>query len=304
MKYNLEREVLANYDPKYKNLYKWCINERINDAEKPSTDYVNWDWHCYFHCSSIKVLRKLEISRADENSPKSTKQVTRIIGIAHSGFHRHDYDFIEEIYYSMFGTNRKIEKFGVTIYESENGKEDCYVSAIPSYDIELDGDSEVAEDFVSFDLYLNKEKFREYVTLIDEGKVDNVYFVLKEAKGFYAQWSPNGSTFSIKLLTPSHELIGVDETIYKPSIISDIGEFEIYFGHSQTLKTKSKSDHIEVESHQERELNDEDFHNPNRYSEQNYYLLNNLVEDVRALTSKLKAPLWCIFAVLLLILLK
>lgn len=233
MDYNLDRKVAINYDTEYKSLYKWCLNEFDENNKKIGVDLIPWHWSFYFIGSSLKVVRSVSIEHEtqDDGAEKNTvKQQTRIVGTLHSGFCRDGANLEDDVKFSMFGTGRRIKDFQVCIYEVESDdREACRLTAIPSYEMEIDFRNEIQDDFVGFDVTLNKTRFSELVRLLEDKSVDSVWLRVSRVSGIYSEWSPGISTHFAKILSNDHEVEGIKEDSFKPRVVENVGEFELNF---------------------------------------------------------------------------
>jgi len=133
--------------------------------------------------------------------------------------------------FSMFGTDREIKHFGITIYRTDDGqlgdtrsrlagkkglidskKEGCdLVSFIGSKeDGDLDIEPHEAEDSLYISVYLNEERFNKIVQYIKDG-VNANYISIGHAEGFYNQWTPSINLGDIKVLSDYCAGFGKDE---------------------------------------------------------------------------------------------
>jgi len=125
--------------------------------------------------------------------------------------------------FSMFGTDREIKHFGITIYRTDDGqlgdtrsrlagkkglidskKEGCdLVSFIGSKeDGDLDIEPHEAEDSLYISVYLNEERFNKIVQHIKDG-IRVRHISIAHADGFYNAWTPSIHLEDIKVLSDS-----------------------------------------------------------------------------------------------------
>lgn len=311
MDYNLDRKVVINYDTEFNSLYKWCLNEFDENNKKIGTDLIPWHWSFYFIGSSFKVVRSVSIEHEvqDDGEEKNTvKQNTRIVGTLHSGFCRDGVNLDDDVKFSMFGTGRRIKDFQVCIYQVESDdREACRMTAIPSYEMELDFRNEIQDDFVGFDVTLNKERFSELVRLLEEKSVDSVWLRVSRVSGIYSEWSPSISTRFAKILSNSHEVEGIKEDSFQPKVVENVGEFELNFATLNKLHLKQHLLPVDIEKEFEEPSSDEWINEPEltpAYTNQGDEKLLHSAALLAKLAGSLKTPLWFIFGVLVLLLLK
>ena len=231
MKYELERKITVNHQPKDCSLYKWCLNENDKDNEKITNDLIPYRFSLYFICSSLKIVRQtyLRIDRQDGDS-KKVRQKIIVTGTIRSGFCRDDETLTDEVSYSFFGTNRIIEKINFSIVETNQEQDEfCTLVGIPCYTTELDHLVETQPDFLGFDVYLKKERFEALVNHIESKVVDSCWMSASLVSGFYSEWKPSISTNFIKILTQSHVVNGLQDDMFQLDRVGEVRDFSIHF---------------------------------------------------------------------------
>jgi hypothetical protein len=309
--YRLERKIAVNYETQYNNLYKWCLNEYDESNNKLSADLVPWAWSFYFTGSTLKVVKSVSINSSTKSDDVVTSEVTqqtRIVGVLHSGFCRDAKNLIDDVRFSMFGTARSIKDFQLCICQAEDGQaEACELVAIPSYETEIDFSNEIQADFVSFEVTLNKDRFEELVRLLEHKLVDSLWLRVSSVLGVYSEWSPSISTHSAKILSKYHVIEGIDENNFKPKVNGRVGDFELNFTSICKLNLKQSALPVDFEKEFEDPVTnewDEEIEEQAPTSNPDDERFKHSIALAVKLAGSLKTPLWCIFAVLVLLLMK
>lgn len=296
MERNLELKVKSNQSTEHKSLYKWCLNEYDSNDKKVDGDYIPWAWSCYFTSDQLKVVRHIELNRYDENyeladKPRSEFKAT-IFADLHSG--RPDKTtYWDRVSYSMFGTNRVIEKFHLSIQKASDQSElqGCRVYGIPSYDSE---DSEfrkkTEDDFFGIDLHIKEDEFNEILEAIESEKSSIALIRISGVSGFYSYWSPTINTSHIKILTSYHAVENAEGSSISPTHVATVDEF------SMSLSTKEAN-----QDEGRAEITDS---TPEKIVTVDLDSLSSRIDSMRAITNSLKYPLWLIFIALLIIIFK
>jgi len=331
MNYVLDKKIVFSEETENRSLYKWRLNEYDKNGTKIGRDLIPWEWNFYLMGSSLKVVRDVLIEQQHDkdlsgNTIYRAENKTVVMGVFHSGLCIDGVNLIDDVAFSMFGTDRKIKEFQIFISQSETEKEQCKVYGSPSYEHEIDFRDEIASDFVQFNLTLSENKFTKIVESIESKKIDSAVIRIGQVAGFYSDWSPSISTYFVKILTNSHEVeISENSNVVLP-VLGEVGTFSISFSTVNVLSVKPPSSDFDIEKEFE-ELQDDyiseesktdsvqtDINHNSKFTtdEINEGLKNDFIKMSIAansdLTNKLitnlKIPLWFIFAVLVLILVK
>lgn len=310
MKYHIEKRIAFNGKTEHPSLYGFCLNEIDANGAKNGQDLIPFYWSLYFTCSSLKLVSEVgtdkQYNDKYERIPTTTfKNTNAIVGVFHSGIY-YDRPFLSErVSFSMMGTDREIKDFSVCISESSDGNEDCKIFGIPS--------SDYKDDFLQLDISLRSDKFARIAEAIEAKKIDSATLLIRWVSGFYSNWSPETSTDFIKVLTDSHKIEGHDGSFNLPRV-GKVDEFSLTLKSINRLNVKPESQKFDFEKAvKEQELDSEYLDTITKQAEQlKDESYARLVADSAASThmminkaiSKLKWPLWFIFAVLVLILLK
>jgi hypothetical protein len=243
MDYNIARKLRFNTKSEHSSLYKWCIND-IDDDGSNDGDFIPWVWGLIFTATALKVHRTVTLknepveNKVDESVNK-TIQDCLITGDLFSGRCFDGKNLERYVSYSMFGTNRIIQNFGLSVYPVEiEQEENCFLWACPSYDSEIDFKNETSDDTVDINLFITREKFNELAQLIDKNAIQNAAVRLSQVDGFYAQWSPSITTRDIKVLTEYHEIENLEKKDKSIPRVEKVGEFNISYQTINELNPK------------------------------------------------------------------
>jgi len=298
MERNLELKVVLNENPEISSAGKWCLDEYDSNNKKIDGNYMPWAWSCYFRSGQLRVIRQLELNRYDKNyelldKSRSDYKIS-VVGDLRSG--RSDEDtFLDRVSYSMFGTNRTITKFHLSISSAseKDGLQGCRVYGIPSYDSE---DShfrtKTEDDYFGIDLYIDQDELNDIVQAVDSKNADSVVLSISRVSGFYSYWSPTINTSHIKILTSYHTITKPEGSTLSPHLIGTADEFWISL-------TKKSENNLDLEPDTEIAEN-----NPEKMAREDLAYLSNSVDSLRAIANSLRYPLWLIFIALLIIIFK
>lgn len=307
MDYLIEKKIKFNSDSEFKSLYQWSLSE-IGDG-KNRENQIPWGWGLYFTVNALSVSRTISIESSDDGEKKSLAKKV-ISGVMYSGSCRDGESLDDDVSFSMFGTERLIKSFGLSISEAED-EELCSIWGCPSYEYEIDFNYSTTEDDVIVHVSLKKEQFQELASLIDAKQIESVLVRLSGVSGFYSDWSPAISTNHVKVLTSDHKIEGLDGSSIIPPKLGTVGEIDIYLNTVNNLSAKhnlknknfyKQFEDVESESEAKSGLFEQiGFNKPipdegaTKTQELAYYT---------KLIGSLKSPLWLIFFALVLILLK
>jgi hypothetical protein len=296
MERNLELKVKSNQSTELKSLYKWCLNEYDSNDKKVDGDYIPWAWSCYFTSDQLRVVRNIELNRYDEeyelaDKPRSEYKAT-IFADLRSG--RPDKtSFWDRVSYSMFGTNRVIEKFHLSIHKAIDQSElqGCRVYGIPSYDSEDDEFRKTTEDdFFGIDLYIKEDEFNEILEAIESKKASSALIRISGVSGFYSYWSPTINTSHIKILTSYHTVENEEGSPISPTHVATVDEF------SMSLSTS--------EANQDEDNAEITLDPPEKTVAGELASISSRMDSMRVIANSLKYPLWLIFIALLILIFK
>lgn len=222
MEYNMDRRLKVVSDTKNTFLYDWCINEIDKNDNIIGEDYIPGSWFLPFFASRIFITDKLEIRepyngnynlhqterKTLKNDEHSVSDNRRIVAHLHPGSYKDNGIIEDNVLFTMFGFDRIIEKFYLTIRPMEEGEgtESCSAWGWVSHTSE-DGNfiSQTSPDEIGFDLMVKPSTFERYVERISSDTADEIRFIPGYVSGFYSRWTPTISTHEIKVLTRGRE---------------------------------------------------------------------------------------------------
>ena len=312
---HLEREIRLSEESEY-NLYSWSLQEFNEEGEKIGDDQVPWGRSLRFIASEFRYFHSIEIDSSDEsdheedNEPDEEPEL--IYAILHPGICIDGKRLKRDTSYSMFGTNRRVKQFGLQIHKLEESidKERCNLWGFVNYTSEIDFLDYTTDDTVEIDLWLAPKRFNKLVEIIGARRADMVQVDLGRVSGFYSEWPPSISTNNIKILTAEkdQEIVFPDNCEIDPPRLGDVGEFNITIMQRDNINPKQDLRGIDIyrlfeEPDDYKEEVYEEQEHPESQPDSTSLLLAQLGRNEIAL-AKLRAPLWLIFIVLLLLLIK
>jgi hypothetical protein len=210
MEYHLERRLRLITEPEYKNLYSWAIQEIDDHAKQIGRDQIPWDWTLSFTATLCVLADSIEVEaqlQSDEAAQPTVGQSQHIRVQLRPGHPFYDEDYGRETTFSMFGTDRAIKSFELSIYPitDPHKQERCTAWGSVSYTTEIDFRNDTSDDCVIFYLHVKPDVFARYGAKIAHGLVDEITFSVGSVHGFYSEWSPEISTRSVKVLTKGGE---------------------------------------------------------------------------------------------------
>lgn len=246
MEFHLNRRVRLSVEGKNKSLYSWSLQEVSDSGEQVGRDQVPWQWSVMFSARQLRYIRTLRITRAgnadDTFSPTENEvSSTNIIrGLLQPGLPIDEGDFEREATFSMFGTDRTIQKFNLFIRQlEEDGSEDsCILYGGVSYTSEVDFETQTEDDSLELTVAVSQERFEQLRDLVVNIKPDIFVVRLGRVDGFYSDWSPSIRTSRIKVLTrgSEHKVEVPDGCEVEPPRLGDVGEFELTATSRRTLE--------------------------------------------------------------------
>jgi len=313
---NLEYEIHLIEEIEYKDLYPWSLRELDKNGKENFSPQVPWNWSCVFTASDLHHSRSIDSGREEyEKENKSTiEEIEEIKGNLHSGYCRDGKNMDNITSYSMFGTDRTIEKFDLSIskLDDDDFNERCSVLGFLTYDYEDARLQNVTQsDFLSVNIYLSPKRFNELADLIKTQRADIVMLTLRGVPGFYSEWSPTVLADRIKVLLPAHnrekKVIRPDGCDIDLPTLGKFVNFELNITQRSTQNLKQDFTAIDVNK-----LFEEDeipLFVEEEKPDPTVSILSQLQRNEARLQlnenalKKLKTPLWLIFCLLLLLLL-
>lgn len=241
----LEYKIKVHKETQYKNLYSWCIKE--TDQKGKDIDYsmnqIPWLWTTYFLTKSITYQPSLSSHR--------------VVGLLSSKkkFKKHvPFGESETIYgklipdknsptFSMFGTDRKINEFELNINIDE--EENCYLWGCPKYTMEIDFLDVTTKDTIWINIGLKESKFKKMSEMILNHSLTSLNISMGYVKGFYSDWSPEGTPSYIKVLTSEHKLDIPKKCDIELPNLGEVGQIDIITNITNDLITDNKIENFD-----------------------------------------------------------
>lgn len=312
--FHLEREIRLSEESEYKILYSWSLQEFNENGEKFGSKQVPWVWSLYFTASELRHHYSIKIDRSNESDDEKNNEMVEesetIYAILHPGIYRDEKWLEDDASYSMFGTNRRIKEFGLRIHKLEysDGKERCSLWGCVSFTTEIDFRNETTDDVVEIYLWLAPNRFNRLVELINARRADMVEMRLGNVSGFYSEWSPSISTNNIKILTADQKIIFPENCEIVPPRLDDVGELSISITQRNIINQKQDPRGIDINKlSEEPDDYEDDVYEGQGHTESQPYAASLLLAQLgrnEISFAKLRAPIWLIFVVLLLLLIK
>ena len=134
MEYNLDNRVVLSAEREHKNLYSWSIKEFDEVGKQIGGDQIPWEWALNFDVVELTPYHELQIKTGDFISNEDSLTQTIETSETLRGKLRPSVESRSAGLYSMFGTQRRIEEFGLIIYKAADGREEyCRLWGSPSY---------------------------------------------------------------------------------------------------------------------------------------------------------------------------
>lgn len=255
MNYHIDRRVILSQDSEHKGLYDWLLKEVDRDGNQVGFDQIPWPWSLSFTARDLVLTEALVIisgTRPNDDSgdanTERTVQRRQSIRATLLPLKAGHFDRTE---FSMFGTSRLISKFELYIYELQatDGEEKCVATGNVSYTYENDFDLRTTDDAVAFNLFVRSDTFARYAKRVSASSVDEVVLQLGGVSGFYSEWSPSISAYSIKVLTDSQEqkVQTPEDCSIRPPRLGEVVETNLYF-HRVVRLEQAEAEKARVEN--------------------------------------------------------
>lgn len=191
---NIERKIKF-CKSEYKNLYSWYLQE-CSEEKAINKSYVPWQGNICFNVSDFCYIKSAifnksndkNINENEEEQVESDDYADAILQPVVPIFLKH-HDRNWEKYnvsYSLFGTDRIIEKFRLRIFVREYESLQVHVNFR-----ETDSFMYTTDDEIQVEVTTSKEKFSELVNLLKGGGDEIKEISLCGATGFYYDWQPS-----------------------------------------------------------------------------------------------------------------
>lgn len=236
MEYHIERGLRLNQKPEHSRLYQWAVNEIDETGQQIGSDYIPWPWSFVFVARSCELVARCEIKTVGLmamplNAPEVNDSRAIQAKLRPSVFDDEDDSRRTRTRFSMFGTSRVIEEFGLRILPlSGQEPESCTAWGCVSYTAEMDFRDQTEPDMIIFTIMVRPETFARYAALIAQGTVSRLSLRVHSVHGFYSNWSPSISTSAVKVLARSNDQ-SVEPQVdgIAPPRLGEIGEAEVSF---------------------------------------------------------------------------
>lgn len=299
MDYHLDNKVRLSTDSKHSKLYSWSLQEFDHDGKQIGRDQVPWFWSLYFEAVDLKNHFALEIKEnlSDENGEGAIGP-TDVREIITASLRPQSSDG-SACSYSMFGTQRNLDRFDLTIYKLAEGKtEKSMTWGSVSYTSELDFQDVTQQDQIGFELQLSPDHFNKILNLITLSSANQLVVRLSKVHGFYSEWSPSIRTHQIKILANRDDQ-GIEIPQHcqvDPPVLGYVGEFYISLGQNQKLDSI-----LSLDDEVEDEVEDQDSHKLEEDETKDVGTNENVLSLLQNLEKRvfiLSIPLWIIAAIL------
>ncbi len=314
MDYLLERKVKLNLNTEYKNLYSWCLNEFDENSKQVGSDWIPFRWTFWFTGASLHLETRLSlecetnINVALGNKPvKSSAKVKKSLhGKFFSGVCFDGKNLIRQVEFSILGTGRPINQFGVSINEAQSEDDEvCWLTVCPSYESEdVNFNKTIEDDFAAFDVYIAPEKFAELVKLVENRSLDSITFTASNIDGVYAYWTPTIATRDAKFLTSNDVVSKNENDVFEGKVTSIVGEFNISFTTNSHLNLRGFANNvdseIEIEGINGNKTIESDSTTSTINKDDTKIATMQLIQSIKSL----KTVLWILFVAILLLIAK
>lgn len=261
--YHLESKVVLNDQPQHPNLYKWSLSEVGEPPCRLRSDQIPWDWSLYFMLSDIELHAEVDLDPYSVPDSEKARVVSRDSIRANLRPGRRGTD--DRITYSMFGTERRIEDFTLTVRPTpEDVEEHCRAWGLVSYTTEHDFRDVTMDDCVGFELYLSPERFAHMADRMASRAVGGGVLRVQDVSGFYSDWSPSISTSHVKVLTDeaAHPLEIPEGCEIVPPRMQTVAEFDLSLWSVAIRPTTKAADAVDEDDDDPRDHRGQDVSKP------------------------------------------
>jgi hypothetical protein len=249
MEYNLDNRVELSTEREHKNLYSWSIKEFDEKGKQIGGDQIPWDWGLTFEVIELNPAYSLEMKgdvSGEEDSGSQPSEVKEYL----YGKLLPSVEMRRAGIYSMFGTRRRIDQFGLFIYKTKEGESEyCRLWGSISYTSDWDFQNVTEPDCVQLYVYLAPENFDQLMNLVKLPVATGATIRLSGVAGFYSDWSPSIRTDSIKVLANAkdQQLKNPQNLTFDPPALGHVREFQISIKKEYPLILHPKTTEEDVE---------------------------------------------------------
>jgi hypothetical protein len=304
MEYNLDNRVVLSAEREHKSLYSWSIKEFDEKGNQIDRDQIPWDWSLAFEAIELRPFYSLEIKEGDVSNEEDSGSQPGEVNEYLNGKLLPSVESRKAGIYSMFGTRRRIDQFGLFIYKAKEGeRERCRLWGSASYTSEWDFQNVTEPDSVQVYVFLTSEKFDHLMNLVKVPVATGATIHLRGVAGFYSDWSPSIRTDSIKVLANAKDqrLENPQNLTFDPPALGYVREFQISIKKENPLIHRPKTTEEDVEE-EDRETSTQ----PLAKSDDAVFrsTILNQIASLKKNFGRLQLVLWLILAAVVLHLLK
>jgi hypothetical protein len=132
----------------------------------------------------------------------------------------------------MFGTTRHIKEFVLQVHRllETDAEERCVLIGNVEwvYEEEFSSHRDTVPDELAILVYVRSERFERLLGTIGDGSSAELTVMIDGVDGFYADWSPDIKTSSVKVLTPQqHEPEIPEGCTIRPPVLGAVRQFNV-----------------------------------------------------------------------------
>lgn len=298
MDYHTDRSVRYEIERDLDRLYKWSLQECGSDGEPLGAKYIPWDWRLSFIAVELRHTHNVAAETDLQRKPlPHTTSETFAFLLRPEGGERPPPSF------SMFGTDRTVEKFYLRVQCVDEGatEQSCAAWGVVSYTSEVDFRSKTEDDSLGFELWLTQENFEILRQVHAAAAGDHcIILTIGRVGGFYSPWSPSISTHDVKILArgDQQQVLFPESGLDVPRL-GRIQEFSLHISRRMPLGPWRS---YEAPAAQEAPVDVEKANPSEAYSD----ALASIVSEVQHLRSRVDAltlPIWLLVSGLVILML-
>lgn len=292
MEHHLDREIRLLEETEHKSLYTWFLQEFTKEGKALAPKLIPWSWSLAFRATELKYIRRFDETAPDDLSQSEDEFIHATLTPSQQSGERHPPE------YSMFGTNRLIQDFSVTIHKLQNEQdaEQCTLWGSVGYTMDCDDHIDTKDDLLCFRVDLKPENYDVLCYLAKHGgHQDELLLSVKRVSGFYSQWSPAISAHSLKVLAADTEQSVIrQEGCNEPPRLGEISGFRLQFSRRTSLC---------IPPAEKDDVAKDDSVPPSLPVDVNAALLP-VIHELQKTLKRLRIPFWLIVALLVLMVLR
>jgi len=272
----------------------WCLQEVEDNGEQVGPELIPWRLSLYFTASELRLIQGIKGNKRGDILFQDSERITANL---HPGLCTDGERLKYGAKFSMFGTDREITEFAVSITTVDEDEEEyCRALGCLSYMTDITGEYTREPDAVDIYLGLSEKRFDKLAGLISNKTIDVVRLRLKDVSGFYSQWSPDIFTDNVKVLTDAseHEIDTPEGCETEIPKLGDVGKFNLELTTRSKLNPKQSLESLNISKLFEDDFElfevEEEIEEPEDVSK---LLLEQISRNQLELL-KLKTPVWLI----------